>query len=30
MYSDDLKTDIVLTYGECNENASAVAGLCRQ
>jgi hypothetical protein len=21
MYSDDLKTDMILIYGECNENA---------
>jgi succinyl-CoA synthetase alpha subunit len=30
MYSNDEKTDMILIYGECNKNASAVARLCRQ
>jgi hypothetical protein len=30
MYSNNEKTDMILIYGECNKNASAVARLCRQ
>jgi hypothetical protein len=30
MYSNDEKTDMMLIYGECNKNASAVARFCRQ
>jgi hypothetical protein len=29
LYSNDEKTDMILIYGECNKNASAVARLCR-
>jgi hypothetical protein len=30
MYSNDEKTEMILIYGGCNKNASAVARLCRQ
>jgi hypothetical protein len=30
MYSKDEKTDMILIYGKCNKNATAVARLCRQ
>jgi hypothetical protein len=30
MYSNDEKTDMILIYGECNTNASAVARLFKQ
>jgi hypothetical protein len=29
MYSHDEKPDMILIYGECNKNASAVGHLCR-
>jgi hypothetical protein len=29
-YSNDEKIDMILIYGECNKNASAVARFCRQ
>jgi hypothetical protein len=30
MYSNNEKTDMIMIYGECNKNVSAVARLCRQ
>jgi hypothetical protein len=30
MYSKDEKTNMILVYDECDENASGVARLCRQ
>jgi hypothetical protein len=28
MYSNVVKTDMILIYGECKKNASAIARLC--
>jgi hypothetical protein len=30
MYPNDEKTDMIMIYGECNKNVSAVARLCTQ
>jgi hypothetical protein len=30
MYSNDKKGDVILIYGECNKNDSAVVRLCRK